>query len=276
MEIQLSPEEIHRFYEDGFLSVPKITTAEEVDSIRGLYDKLFERRAGWEKGDFFDFAGTDAPGATLSVPQMLDPSRYEPALRDTLFRRNAHAIAKQLLGSTAELVFEHAMMKPAQTGGETPWHQDYAFYPRFTKHQSITFWMPLQPVDTLNGCLDFIPGSHKKTLLPHRSVNNDPRIHGLEAIGVDDSGLVSCPLEVGGATIHHYGTLHHAGPNRSDGPRRAYALGFGIQSKDFIIREDFPWNVEKATARIRRAEESRTVLERVTRQLRQTAKAVLR
>lgn len=276
METRLSPEEIHRFYEDGFLSVPNITTEEEVVSIRGLYDRLFEQRVGWDKGDFFDFAGTDVPGTAASVPQLLDPSRYEPALRDTLFRRNAHEIAKQLLGSTAELVFEHAMMKPAQTGGVTPWHQDYAFYPKFTNYQSVTFWMPLQPVDLANGCLDFIPGSHKKAMLAHRSVNNDPRIHGLEAIGVDESGLVSCPLEVGGATIHHYRTLHHAGPNRSNGPRRAYALGFGIRSKDFIQREDHPWNLEKITARKQRAEQSQTSLQRIKAQLRNTARTVLR
>ena len=272
----LTADEIKLFHEKGFLSIPEITTAEEVTRIRGMYDRLFEDRTGWDKGDFFDFAGLDESGTTASVPQLDHPSKYEPALKNTIFRSNAHAIAKQLLGPTAELVFEHAMLKPAGTGGETPWHQDEAFYPRFTNYRSITFWMPLQPVDIVNGCLDFIPGSNKGPLLRHRSINNDPRIHGLEAPEADASLKVSCPLEEGGATVHGYRTLHHAGPNLSDGPRRAYALGFGIHSRDYTLRTDFPWNLEKATARKKRANVSQGPMQRYIKQLKNVAKTAFK
>ena len=263
----LGQPEAKRFQRDVSLSIPQITTLEEGNRIWALYDRLFEQKAGWDKGDFFDFAGLDESGTTASVPQLDHPSKYEPALKNTIFRSNAHAIAKQLLGPTAELVFEHAMLKPAGTGGETPWHQDEAFYPRFTNYRSITFWMPLQPVDIVNGCLDFIPGSNKGPLLRHRSINNDPRIHGLEAPEADASLKVSCPLQEGGATVHGYRTLHHAGPNLSDGPRRAYALGFGIHSRDYTLRTDFPWNLEKATARALRSSTGLKPLQRYVKEL---------
>jgi ectoine hydroxylase-related dioxygenase (phytanoyl-CoA dioxygenase family) len=272
----LSREEVERFHDEGFLSVPHITSEEEVLRIRGLYDRLFDQRTGWDKGDFFDFAGNDEPGSAPTVPQLLNPSRYEESLLETEFRSNAHAMAKQLLGPTAELVFEHAMMKPAMTGGETPWHQDEAFYPKFTDYHSVTFWMPLQAVDLVNGCLDFIPGSNNGPLLPHRSINNDPRIHGLEAVGADGNKKVTCPLQVGGATVHHYRTLHHAGPNLSNGPRRAYALGFGVRSRDYTQRVDWPWNIEKATARGKRAHQAQTPMQRYVRKLKDAAKSVLR
>jgi ectoine hydroxylase-related dioxygenase (phytanoyl-CoA dioxygenase family) len=273
---QLTADEIKLFHEKGFLSIPEITTKDEVVRIRSMYDRLFEQRAGWDRGDFFDFAGLDESGKTASVPQLSDPSKYEPALKHTVFRSNAQAIAKQLLGPTAELVFEHAMLKPAGTGGETPWHQDEAFYPRFTNYRSITFWMPLQPVDTINGCLDFIPGSNNGPLLRHQSINNDPRIHGLEAPEADGSLKVSCPLQEGGATVHGYRTLHHAGPNLSDGPRRAYALGFGVRSKDYTLRADFAWNLEKATARAQRASNSLGPLQRYVKDLKHSVKVVIR
>jgi ectoine hydroxylase-related dioxygenase (phytanoyl-CoA dioxygenase family) len=268
--------EVERFHQEGFLSIPQITTREEISRVRALYDRLFEQKAGWEKGDFFDFAGLDESGATASVPQLSDPSKYEPALKNTIFRTNAHAIARQLLGPTAELVFEHAMLKPAGTGGETPRHQDEAFYPRFTNYRSITFWMPLQPVDIVNGCLDFIPGSNNGPLLTHRSINNDPRIHGLEAPEADASLKVSCPLQEGGATVHGYRTLHHAGPNLSDGPRRAYALGFGVRSREYTLRTDFAWNREKATARALRAKTALRPLQRYIKELKHSVKAAIR
>jgi hypothetical protein len=274
--VRLTEGEIHMFHEQGYLLLPKITTCEEVRWIQEIYDRLFEQRVGWDSGDFFDFAGTDGPGTAEILPQLLDPSRYVHALRKTMFHANAHEIAKQLLGKSAKLVFEHAMLKPAKTGGETPWHQDEAFYRKYTNYKAITFWMPLQPVDDWNGCLEFIPNSHKGPLLPHHSINNDPRIHGLEADRVDASQLIVCPLPAGGASIHHSRMLHHSGPNRSDKPRRAYSLGFGVRSRNFTLRKDFPWNAEKITAREKRAIEAKNTLQLCVNQLKNAAKAILR
>ena len=272
----LMPDEIKHFHESGYLSIPQITTAEEINWMLGIYDRLFDQRAGWENGDFFDFAGTDTPGRAATSPQLIEPSRYEPALKNTQFRVHAHEIAKQLLGPTAELVFEHAMLKPANTGGQTPWHQDEAFFPKYTNYECITFWMPLQPVNATNGCLDFIPASHKGELLSHHRINNDARIHGLEAEGVDESNKVACPLDAGGATIHHSRTLHHAGPNKTDGPRRAYALGYGVRSKELTLRKDFPWNETRSTARDKRANDALSVMQRYVLRMKSTAKAILR
>jgi ectoine hydroxylase-related dioxygenase (phytanoyl-CoA dioxygenase family) len=276
LTIKLTSDEIYKFHEQGYLMLPKITTSEEVAWIREIYDRLFEQRVGWDSGDFFDFAGIDDSGTAAMLPQLINPSRYVPLLRKTTFRVNAHEIAKQLLGKSAELVFEHAMLKPAGIGGEMPWHQDEAFYRKYTNYQAITFWMPLQSVNPSNGCLEVIPSSHKGPLLPHHSINNDPRIPGLEADGVDASQLIVCPLPAGGASIHHSRTLHHSGPNRSDEPRRAYTLGFAVRSRKFTLRKDFPWNAEKATARERRAIEAQTTVRHCVNYLKNTAKAIFR
>ncbi|MBU6502207.1 MAG: phytanoyl-CoA dioxygenase family protein [Burkholderiales bacterium] len=274
--LSLSSRDIEQFHDLGFLSIPRITTHDEIAHVRGLYDRLFEQRAGWNNGDFFDFAGLDDLGTPATVPQLSEPSRYEPALKDMIFRKNAHALAQQLLGPGAELVFEHAILKPAGIGGETPWHQDEAFYPRFTNYRSLTFWMPLQPVDQFNGCLEFIPHSNNGPLLQHRSIKNDKRIHGLEALGVDESGKVICPLDEGGATVHGYRTLHHAAPNRTDGPRRAYALAFGVRSKAYTLREEFPWNLAKETAREKRAASAQGIMGRYLAGLKKSGKTIIR
>ncbi|MGO4840561.1 phytanoyl-CoA dioxygenase family protein, partial [Rhizobiaceae sp. 2RAB30] len=150
---------------------------------------------------------------------------------DTVFHASAKLIARQLLGPNARLIFEHAMLKPARTGGETAWHQDAAFYARYTNYRAVTIWMPLQPVNEHNGCMRFIPRSQDGPVKDHRRIGDNPRVHGLEAINVDSSSAIACPLPAGGATIHGDRTLHHAGSNSSDEPRRAYALVFGARSR---------------------------------------------
>lgn len=272
----LTPSGIDFFEANGFLTLPILTTQTEVQHLIALYDALFRDRAGWETGDHFDFANTGEAGVQPSIPQILNPSRYEPRLRHTLFRENATLIARQLLGSSATLVYEHAMLKPAGSAGVTPWHQDEAFYPKYTNYKSITFWMPLQAVDQSNGCLEFIPGSHLAALVPHHSIDNDPRIPGLEADHANRVAAVACPLPAGGATIHHCRTLHTAGPNTSSDPRRAYCLAFGVRSRAHTVRTEHPWIKQKRTASARRAAEAQSALARSASALKQVVKALLR
>jgi len=113
--------------------------------------------------------------------------------------------------------------------------------------------MPLQRVDEANGCMRFIPGSHRNEVLPHRTPNDDPHVHGLECYdGFDPAQAISCPLPAGGCTIHTGRTLHYAGPNHSPGPRLAYVLNFAIPPVPASKPRSFPWLHKKDTPRQRR------------------------
>jgi hypothetical protein len=250
----LSETQVRFFHAEGYLSLPPIATEAEVATLRETYQQMFARRAGWENGDYLDFAGLDDAEARL--PQILMPSQYEPSLMASRVHAQCLAMARQLLGPQAEFNFDHAMTKPAQGGPPTPWHQDKAFYTRKTTHRTVTFWIPLQPVAADSGCLRFVPRSHLGPLLQHRRPGGDSRIHGLEAIGLDESQAVSCPLEAGGVTIHHHLTLHGAGTNVGHGERWAYAMGFGIRSAAPIVDREYAWNRIIRTAREARFKKS--------------------
>jgi hypothetical protein len=119
------------FRQTGFLSIPQITTDEELELLRAEYDSLFESQAGREVGRLSDLAGPDEEddGAVAALPQLLDPQVYAPAMRNTLYEANALACAKQLIGPAAEYMLSHAISKPAWAGVATPWHQDERLTP---------------------------------------------------------------------------------------------------------------------------------------------------
>jgi ectoine hydroxylase-related dioxygenase (phytanoyl-CoA dioxygenase family) len=254
--ITLTPDQVEFYHREGYLALPAITTPEEVARIRGIYDRLFAERAGREFGDQFDLAGPDDEGTEAALPQVLNPARYAPELKEGLFRVNALAIARQLLGPDPKYQGEHAIFKPALRGAETPWHQDEAYWNAGLRYTSLSIWIPLQEATLENGCMQFMPGSHRLEVLPHHCIHHDPRIHGLEvdpAPGLDFSRAAVCPLPAGGCTIHHNRTLHYTAPNRSDIPRRAYILGFGLPAKELPEPRDFYWNTQKRTPREERA-----------------------
>jgi ectoine hydroxylase-related dioxygenase (phytanoyl-CoA dioxygenase family) len=249
--IVLTDDQVAAYHHDGFLAIPAITTQDEVEWLRGVYDRLFAQRAGREDGNQFDLGGTDEEGKEAALPQILDPKRYAPELAEGLFRVNALAVARQLLGPDAEARGEHAIFKPAGTGAPTPWHQDEAYWDPKTRYEALSIWMPFQEATVENGCLWFVPGSHRREVLPHHSIGHDPRVHGLELDegAADLSAAVACPLAPGGVTIHHNRTLHYAGPNTSGVPRRAFIMGFGLPSRPHPEPRRFPWNEMKRTAR---------------------------
>ena len=250
--ITLTEEQIQFYKEHGYLRLEQISPPEEVEFLRGVYDRLFADKVGRRQGAYFDAASADEDDdKPQTSPQIIDPVNFAPELKKTIFRTNALAIAKQLLGPNAYGVFEHAILKPAGIGTPTPWHQDEAFrYDYAPGYNEISIWMPLQPVDTRSGCLEFVPGSQRGRVLRHASPSNDPRIHALECIDeFDETKAVACPLPAGGCTIHHCRTLHHAGANTSPNPRRAYILAFATPLKiNPKLSPQFPWNAEKQMA----------------------------
>jgi ectoine hydroxylase-related dioxygenase (phytanoyl-CoA dioxygenase family) len=276
--LTLSPAQITRFREDGFVVLDAIAPPEEVLQLRQIFDRLFDEAAGWKKGAQFDLAGTDDGKGPARLPQLLNPVEFAPELRETRFRANALAIATQLLGDGTEPWFEHAILKPPQYGAATPWHQDEAHRnDPGTDYEQISIWMPLQEATQANGCMRYVAGSHLGAVLEHRSPNNDPRITALECIGSFRAELaVNCPLPPGGAAIHHCRTLHGAGPNQSDQPRRAYILAFRGPVRANPEFFGYPWNGEKRTA----AQDRRTSWENrggaVGRAARSTGEAIRR
>jgi ectoine hydroxylase-related dioxygenase (phytanoyl-CoA dioxygenase family) len=268
---RITTEQTAAFRRDGYLLVESVSPPEEIASLRVLYDRLFSERRGWSSGDLFDMVERDSASNELALPQLLWPSNYEPSLRDTRLHANAVSIAEQLLGPGAQNILEHAILKPPLKGAATPWHQDDAFNrPGSGFVEQISIWMPLQDVTIKSGCLLYIRGSNRGPLFPHRSPRNDPQIHGLETVDPPDlTNCVAVEMRAGDAVIHHSRTLHSAGANTSDQPRRAYVLGYSVQSRpNSLLTRDYPWNLEKQTARAERELQTLPPFKRFARRFR--------
>jgi ectoine hydroxylase-related dioxygenase (phytanoyl-CoA dioxygenase family) len=238
----LSEASMASYKEQGYVSVEDMIPPEEVRQIRDTLLGLFARRAGYEEGAQYDFFGRDDANAPQNFPSLHDPTHYAPELAKTEFHKRALAIARQLLGKDAALYGEHALLKPARIGPHTPWHQDEAFRSPDFQYKELSIWLALQPVDMVNGCMQFIPGSHKHEVMEHRSPGGDKSLHPLECCGpFQPADAVPVPLPAGGCTIHDMRTLHYTAPNTSEAPRLAYILIFNTPPVYKPGQRSFPW-----------------------------------
>jgi len=100
----------------------------------------------------------------------------------------ASILAKTLLGPDMEFDFDMLITKEGRTETETPWHCDEAYWLKeMPDKRALSFWFPMSDVDVDNGCMWFVPGSHKEDpIRKHR-----PTKPGHHVLMTDDCSNVS-------------------------------------------------------------------------------------
>ncbi len=80
----------------------------------------------------------------------------------------------------------------------------------------VTCWLALDDATLENGCMCFIPGSHRAGVKNH--TQNDARTMKVE--GVDLDKVIALPVPAGGCEFHHSLTLHATSENKTPYRRR--------------------------------------------------------
>lgn len=252
LEVALPPAAIEAFETRGFISIPRITTDEEAAWLGDLYDWLFAEKSRAATGARFDLVRPYDSDGEDRLPQVIAPERSLPALKQTTFWRNGRRLAAQLMGVDAAVLegWGHMIRKPPKIGEPLPWHQDEAYWEPSLVYRALGCWMPLDAATVENGCMSFIPGSHRSEVLPHRHVGDDPRVHALYTLpaAAEVARAVPVPVPAGGAVFHHSRTLHASGPNTTDKVRRAYANEWQLAPEKAEVAPVRPWITEAKAA----------------------------
>jgi len=248
-EIAPTKDEVAFFKENGFLAVERLTTDEEIAWLRQIYDYIFDPAQAGKPGAPIDRSGALAPGEESRLSQSFFPEVQFPEILDTNFRRNARRYAAALLEVDEERLtcWGHMIRKPP--GGRAAlWHQDHAYWQPEFDYCALGVWLPMHDVSVEMGAMQFIPGSHRRGLIPHRQ--EDLPAHNVLTVDepVDASRAVACPLKTGGATFHHSETLHYTAPNATDRPRLAFPMEFQIRPVRRAKPEHMPWIEEHRAA----------------------------
>jgi ectoine hydroxylase-related dioxygenase (phytanoyl-CoA dioxygenase family) len=232
LSLNLQAEQVTVFDQQGFISFDRITTDQEIEFLKGVYDRIIEEMTVYSPENIALLAAQQqlplAGGKEILV-WIPSPELVFPQLKDTIYFRNALKIAAHLLNVKETKVIGRVRLylKPAHFGAEMPWHQDAA-YPGSL--DLLKIWMPLDPTTSENGCLHFIPGSHLGGIKPHRPYyEKDTTGLGLIVDSVEAFPAVVCPLAPGGATVHHCHTLHYSRPNKTDRQRRALVISCRVE-----------------------------------------------
>jgi hypothetical protein len=251
--ITLSDTVVEEYQAQGYTSVSRITTDEEIEWLREVYDLFFSGELELPKGALVNDVNrplAEQRGQTVS--QVLFPESLYPQLRETVYYRNSQRMARQLLGSDELTCWGHLARKAAGSMDHVAWHQDEAYWDPHFDHDAAAFWMPLDEATMESGAMSFVPGSHKGDLLRHGFPNDDPSVTALmlkEAVTLEQAR--PHPIPVGGVSVHHQRAIHGSGPNFTKKPRRAYVNVWNNKPVQRLEPHDRPWYWQKKEARDR-------------------------
>ena len=135
-------------------------------------------------------------------------------------------MVEQLIGEDIILWGTTIFGKPAHGGKATPWHQDGAYYP-IRPLETLSIWIALDDAVPDNGCMRFIPGSHKdrKIFSHHWEEDQELTINRVcDSEHFDEASARDLVLAAGQISFHDVYIIHSSRANPS-GRRRAALVG---------------------------------------------------
>ena len=223
--MKVPEESIKRFNKEGYLPVENILSISELEQIRKRLEDI-------AKGE------TDFPEKYIQIEPKLEgknPVKDISTVRkishltkyDSIFTQLARkpeilAYVKAIIGPDLKVYLDQTMCKQAYIGSAKPPHQDSAYWTDVEPRNQIICWIAVNDSTIENGCMRYIPGSHKGEIIDHKH---------LEDFRIEDKDInyereVAIPLKAGSCCFHHSKVLHRTGPNLSSNGRIGVTIGY--------------------------------------------------
>ena len=240
---------------------------------RSFEDKI---RAAYSQGlDYFQPLDISLPPGAI---QPDTPFHAGPEVFGLITNKRLLNVVQQLIGpEVTSNPIQHVRIKPPAQELHvdeirahitvTDWHQDRAVtLDEADNTEMVTVWVAITDATVENGCLQVVPGSHRKPMLRHCP---SPQL-SIPSTEFDVESAVALPVNSGGVVLFHPQTIHSSLANVTDSIRWSFDLRYNVTGQatgrpmfpDFVVRsESDPASVTVDAERWRKMwEEARAAL----------------
>jgi ectoine hydroxylase-related dioxygenase (phytanoyl-CoA dioxygenase family) len=222
---RLSDEQVRFYEENGYLAGVRMLSDDQVESLREEL-KLLMDPSHPAHSLFYEFHSSEAKDPSRVLFHALGAWRIAPGFHDILWNPAFTMAASQLLGGPVRFWHDQLFVKPARHGGVVAWHQDYSYWTRTQPMAHLTCWIGLDDSTRANGCVHYVPGSHRWSLLPITGLADD--MDAIRTVLTEEQKRqfqpVAIELKKGECSFHHPLMVHGSYENRTEVPRRAAVI----------------------------------------------------
>jgi ectoine hydroxylase-related dioxygenase (phytanoyl-CoA dioxygenase family) len=231
MKHQLTKEQIESYRSSGFIVIENLLSEEELELWRKTVTIAVKERAGIKipgkeiRIGEADGINEDADYFGKVFDQLLNLWQTDEGVKKLMLDERLGNMAAQLAGVDGIRIWHDQALIKRPWANPTSWHLDTPFW-SFSDRNAISIWVALDNATLENGCLFFIPGSHKQT-------NFDKITIGRNMDGIFDvypqlknTMPVAAPMKAGSCSFHNGLTVHGANANMTSGSRRAMTCAY--------------------------------------------------
>ena len=225
-QYRLTDEQIAHFHEYGYLAGIKLLEDDQIKVLRRQRTEVMDPKHPAHHL-FYEFHSNESEDSDSVLFHSLGQWRITSGFHDILWNPAFVMAAHQLLeNKPVRFWHDQLFYKPAKHGGVVAWHQDYSYWTRTVAMQHLTCWTGLDDATIENGCLHYVPKSHKWGLLDAPSLAGD--MDGLMKYLTEEQKKefkpVAIEMKKGYGTFHHPLLVHGSYENNSEISRRAFVI----------------------------------------------------
>ncbi len=225
-QYRLTDEQIAHFHEYGYLAGIKLLEDDHIEVLRQQLTEVMDPKHPAHHL-FYEFHSNESEDSDSVLFHSLGQWRITSGFHDILWNPAFVMAAHQLLeNKPVRFWHDQLFYKPAKHGGVVAWHQDYSYWTRTVAMQHLTCWTGLDDATIENGCLHYVPKSHKWGLLDAPSLAGD--MNGLMKYLTEEQKKefkpVAIEMKKGYGTFHHPLLVHGSYENNSEISRRAFVI----------------------------------------------------
>ncbi|MBB1486314.1 phytanoyl-CoA dioxygenase family protein [Oceanospirillum sediminis] len=225
LESTLSPEQIARYINDGFLVLPDYMS-DWVEALQYKIGQLKQIMSGREE------LITEPDSNALRT--IFNPIEHNQLVKNFFSHPRILNIARRLLGSEVYAMQSRVNIKPPFTGRSFPWHSDFETWhveDGMPRMRAVTAWIMLTDNHEKNGPLYVIPGSHKQFVCCEGSTKDNnfatslkkqmlgvPLQHSMKEL-MGNKEITSVTGKAGTVVFHECNIMHGSPDNISADPR---------------------------------------------------------
>lgn len=252
-------EQVNKFWEDGFCVIPDIISESDVEMLKTECQNIVDEMDPKQHNVIF-LSGQDQIGCDDYFLTSGDKIRFffekdvfnsngklvdeklkclnkighalhwlSPAFKKVTFCDKMKTVARNLKLVDPVIAQGMYIFKNPRIGAAVVPHQDATYLHTEPLSNVYGMWIALEDAHEENGCLYFIPGSHKDGNLHQRFIRNDPGQMPLtqlvgDPISQRENEFVPVPVKKGSGVIIHGLAIHKSKHNSSEKSRPIYTF----------------------------------------------------
>jgi ectoine hydroxylase-related dioxygenase (phytanoyl-CoA dioxygenase family) len=229
MNHTISQEQINFYQQNGYIVIEDFLSAEELAHWRSAVTEAVEKRAGYKLPGKAKVYGEgddkDKDYFDNVFDQLLNLWVDNAGVRNLMVDERIGRMAAQLSGAEGIRIWHDQALFKKPWANPTSWHLDAPYW-SFTDRRALSIWIALDDATLENGCLFFIPGSHKSTRYEIAGIGKNMGEIFKVYPELRSAPSVAAPMKAGSCSFHNGLTIHGAHANMTPGFRRAMTCAY--------------------------------------------------